>query len=290
MSDVVHLHPQANWRTSICRFVGVMPLSVRLSLIWLLGMVFIAIFADVLAPYEVEAIHLQDRLAEPGTPGYWLGTDKLGRDILTRLFYSIRISMIVATLSTLIGGVAGTLLGLLAAEFRGLVDDVVMLLVDFQGALPSIIFAVALLALFGNSLTLFVIVLGILGWQVYARLARGTALSTKAESYIESAIATGASRVAIYRRHVLPNIANVLMVNLTLNFPATILAEASLSFLGLGIQPPDTSLGLMVSIGRDYLAQQWWIAGFPGMVIFCTTLSVAALGDWLRDRLDPTTR
>lgn len=253
-------------------------------------MIFIAIFADMLAPYDLEQIFLRDRLAPPGTPGFPLGTDSLGKDVLTRLLYSIQLSMVVATLGTLIGGILGTTLGLIAAYFGGIVDETIMLFVDFQASLPAIIFALTLLAFFGNSLTLFILVLGVLGWEGYARIARGLALSVKEREYVTAAETLGASAWRIYGLHVFPNIANAIIVNFTLNFPGTILAEATLSFLGLGVQPPNTSLGLMLSVGRNYLAIQWWLAVFPGMVIFFTTLSITILGDWLRDILDPTSR
>jgi len=264
------------------------PVLVWCALGWFALMLFIALFAQVIAPYASDAISLQNRLAVPGTPGFFLGTDKLGRDILTRILYSIQLSMFVATLGTLIGGVLGTTLGLVAAYFGGIVDEAIMLLVDFQAALPAIIFAVTLLAFFGNSLLLFILVLGILGWEGYARIARGMALSVKTREYVVAAEMLGAVPRSIYIQHVLPNIASAIVVNFTLNFPGTILAEATLSFLGLGVQPPSTSLGLMMSIGRDYLATAWWLAVFPGAVIFLTTLAVSILGDWVRDLIDPT--
>jgi peptide/nickel transport system permease protein len=266
-----------------------LPFLIWLALLWLLLMIFVAVFADVLAPYAIDDIFLRDRLAPPGTPGYILGTDKLGRDIWTRLLYSIQLSMLVATLGTLIGGVLGTILGIASASIGGLFDEFVMLLVDFQASLPAIIFAVTLLAFFGNSLGLFIIVLGILGWEGYARLARGLTLSVQNREFVTAAHSLGAHPLVIYRRHILPNIASAIIVNFTLNFPGTILAEASLSFLGLGVQPPNTSLGLMLSTGREYLATEWWLSVIPGFVIFFTTLAVVIVGDWLRDVLDPMT-
>lgn len=266
-----------------------LPFLVWLALLWLLLMVFVAVFADALAPYAIDDIFLRDRLSPPGTPGYILGTDKLGRDIWTRLLYSIQLSMVVATLGTLIGGVLGTILGIASASIGGLFDEFVMLLVDFQASLPAIIFAVTLLAFFGNSLGLFIIVLGILGWEGYARLARGLTLSVQNREFVTAAHSLGAHPLVIYRRHILPNIASAIIVNFTLNFPGTILAEASLSFLGLGVQPPNTSLGLMLSTGREYLATEWWLSVIPGFVIFFTTLAIVIVGDWLRDVLDPMT-
>lgn len=266
------------------------PLMIQLAVLWLGVMFFVALFADQLAPYEVDQQFLRQRLSPPGTPGFWLGTDKLGRDILSRLCYSIQISMAVATMATLLGCVLGATVGLIAAHFDGVIDDVIMLLVDFQAALPPLIFALAVLAFIGNSFVIFILVLGILGWETYARLTRGMTLAAKAQAYVTAVNALGVRPWRIYLRHILPNIAHALIVALTLNFPGVILAEASLSFLGLGVQPPLSSLGLMLSIGRDYLTTAWWAAIFPGAVIFLTTLAVSLFGDWLRDYLDPTIR
>lgn len=281
-------HGRAAHRKRLRSFLHSIPPLAWLALLWLALMLFITLFADALAPYTIDEFSLRDRLAPPGTPGFPLGTDKLGRDIWTRTLYSIQLSMVAATLGTLIGGVLGTTLGLVAAYAGGIVDEVLMLLVDFQASLPAVIFAATLLAFFGSSLALFILVLGILGWEGYARIMRGMALSVKAQEFVTAARTLGASPLRIYSRHVLPNSANAIIVNFTLNFPGTILAEATLSFLGLGIQPPNTSLGLMLSIGRDYLAVEWWLAVFPGLVILFTTLSIAILGDWVRDLLDPT--
>ncbi|MCA9886233.1 MAG: ABC transporter permease [Anaerolineae bacterium] len=272
------------------RAIGRPPRIVWIGLGWLLVMIFIAIFAEQLAPYRIDEIFLRNRLEPPGTDGFILGTDKIGRDIWTRLLFSIQLSMFVATLGTIIGGVLGTTLGLVAAYFGGIVDEIIMLMVDFQASLPTLIFAITLLAFFGNSLPLFILVLGILGWEGYARIARGLALSLQNREFVTAATVLGAKPLHIYLRHVLPNLFNALLVNFTLNFPGTILAEAGLSFLGLGVQPPHTSLGLMLSTGREYLATEWWLAVFPGMVIFFTTLSISVIGDWLRDVLDPTSQ
>ena len=155
-------------------------------------------------------------------------------------------------------------------------------------ALPII--ALAVLAFFGNRFALFIVIMRINGWENYARIARGMVLGANAQGYVVAVRSLGAQPRRVYYRHILPNIASALIVQFTLNFPSTILLETSLSFLGLGIQPPLTSLGLMLGSGRSYLLFAWWIAVFAGMVIFITTLSVSIFGDWLRDRLDPTLR
>lgn len=268
---------------------------VLLSAMSLIALIVVALGADWIAPYDYQAIDLRGRLApsfwaEGGSLKHLLGTDDLGRDMLSRLIFSVRMSLFVALLGTVIGAVIGTTLGFLAAHFGGWVDDVVMAAIDFQAALPFMILALAVVATLGNSLVLFIALMGIYGWERYARLTRGLTLSAVTHGYAVAVRTLGAGPMRIYGRHILPNIANALIVNMTLNFPQTILLETSLSFLGLGIQPPLTSLGNMVGFGRDYLLTAWWIAVFPALAIFLATLAMSILGDWVRDRLDPTLR
>ncbi len=258
-------------------------------------MILVAVLADVIAPYDYKHMDLLDRLRPPiwlenGSWSHLLGTDDLGRDVLSRIIFSIRISLFVALMGTFIGAVLGTTLGFTAAHFRGRVDDLIMILIDFQAALPFLILALAVLAFFENSFLLFVLVMGIYGWERYARIVRGLAMSASSTGYAVAVRVLGASPARIYIRHILPNVASAIIVNMTLNFPETILVETSLSFLGLGIQPPLTSVGNMVGFGRDYLLTAWWIVVLPSFVIFVTSLSFSLLGDWLRDVLDPTLR
>ena len=271
-----------------------LPVVVSLCSAWLFLVLITAIGADLIAPYGYAEQSLLNRLNPPaflgGDPAYILGTDGLGRDVFSRLLYALRTSVLIAFCGTLIGSVIGTMLGFLAAHFRGWVDEVVMLLVDFQASMPFLIIALAILAFFGNSFELFLIVVGFYGWEVYARLTRGLVLQANAQGYAFAVRTLGVHPFRIYVRHVLPNILSVLVVQVTLNFPELILLETSLSFLGLGVQPPETSLGLMLGEGRNYIATAWWMAIPAGVVIFLTTLSVSLLGDWLRDRLDPTLR
>ncbi len=269
--------------------------SVRLSLLWILAMVAVAAFADLIAPFDYTAMDLRNRLAPPVwmERGSWvhpLGTDDIGRDVLSRVIYSIRLSLFVALLGTVIGAAIGTSIGFLAARFRGWVDDLVTTAIDFQSALPFFILALATLAFLGNNFVIFVAVMGVYGWERYARIVRGMAFAAQAQGYAVALRTLGASPARIYAAHILPNIASAIIVNMTLNFPETVLLETSLSFLGLGIQPPMTSLGNMVGFGRDYLLTAWWIAVSPAVVIFLTTLAFSLLGDWLRDRLDPTVK
>jgi peptide/nickel transport system permease protein len=270
------------------------PPGIWLCILWLGLMVVVAIGADVLAPYVITRMDLVSRLAPPalfgGSAEHLLGTDELGRDILSRLLSAIRISLLVALLATLVGAIIGTALGMLAAHFRGIVDDAVMVLVDAQASMPFLVIALAMLAFFGNSLVLFILVIGLYGWERYARIVRGLAMAAKQQGYANAVRQLGASGWRINVIHILPNVASALVVNVTLCFPDIILLETGLSFLGLGIQPPMASLGNMVGAGRDYLGSAWWITAFPGVAIVVTTLCVSLLGDWLRDRLDPTLR
>ena len=276
------------------RFLHRYPPLVLVATGTILLVLLVSLAAGLLAPYHYTTQDLANRLLPPavfgGVKQYWLGTDELGRDILSRLLYAIRFSIAVAFLGTTIGAVLGTLLGFMAAHFRGWAEEAIMMLVDAQASVPFMLLALAVLAFFGNNLTLFIFILGINGWENYARLTRGMVLSANNQGYAMAVRALGASPVTVYTRHILPNIASVLIVQFTLNFPQTILLETSMSFLGLGIQPPLTSLGQMLGAGRAHLLLSWWIAVLPGTVIFVTTLSISIVGDWLRDRLDPTLR
>lgn len=266
------------------------PLLVWIAIGWLVAMVIIALFAEALAPYRYTAPDLRNRLAPPGHALHWLGTDELGRDVLSRLFISIQISLLIAFGASLISAALGTILGFLAAYFRGLVEQVVLMLADFQASMPFLILALSVLAFFGTSLVLLVCLMGLFGWERYARIARGLAISANAQGYAAAVGQLGASPFRIYLRHVLPNIASTLIVMMTLVFPEVILLESALSFLGLGVQPPVTSLGNMVGYGREYITRAPWIMLAPAVTIVLTTLAVSILGDHLRDKLDPTLR
>lgn len=263
--------------------------SVALGLLIVLSVC--GLFADLFALHDYTDQSLRTRFQPPVWMGgdwtYPLGTDALGRDILSRLLYGLRISLGVALLGTLIGAVLGTFLGFVAAHSKGVVGGAIMALVDAQAALPFQILVLGVLALFGNAFWLFVALVGLAGWETYARLVRGAVLAAQQEGYVSALWALGARPWRLYARHVLPNVANILIVQVTLNFPSTILLETALSFLGLGIQPPLTSLGEMLGSGRNHLLLAWWIAVIPGMTIFVITLSMSLVGDWLRDALDP---
>ncbi|WP_420359955.1 ABC transporter permease [Agrobacterium vitis] len=269
-----------------------LPFLIMLCIAWLILVLVVALGADYLAPFAYTEQSLLNRLKPPaflgGDPKYLLGTDGLGRDVLSRLIYAMRMSVLIAIVGSMIGATIGTLLGFLAAHFRGLIEDIIMVFVDFQASMPFFIIALAVLAFFGNNFELFLVVVGLYGWEVYARLTRSLVLQAKGQGYAFAIGTLGVHPFRIYARHILPNILPVLIVQVTLNFPELILVETALSFLGLGIQPPQTSLGLMLGEGRNYLATAWWTGIPAGIVIFLTTLSISLVGDWLRDKLDPT--
>lgn len=270
------------------------PIPVLLAMLWL-GLTLAAVAAaPLLAPYDFQAMDLRARLQPPvffgGTWAHPLGTDELGRDVLSRLLISIRISLVIAFLSTLIAATLGVCLGFLAAWARGRTEQAILMLIDAQAAMPFMVLALAVLAFLGNSLVLFTILLGFYGWERIARIARGLAIAASEQGYATAVRDVGASPWRIYGRHILPNIASTLIVSMTLNFPEVILLESGLSFLGLGVQPPLTSLGNMVGYGRDYIQSAPWILLAPAVAIVVTTLSISMIGDWLRDRLDPTLR
>jgi len=265
-----------------------MPVAITLAMIWIAATLAIALLADVISPYGYATVDLRHRLAPPGNALHWLGTDELGRDVLSRLFLSIRISLLIAFGAATISAVVGTLLGFLAAYFRKLVEQIILMLADFQASMPFLILALAVLAFFGSSLPLLIGLMGLYGWERYARIARGLAISANAQGYAAAVRQLGATPERIYLRHILPNIASTLIVSITLVFPEVILLESGLSFLGLGVQPPMTSLGNMVGYGREYIGSAPWIMLAPAATITLTTLAVSTIGDWLRDKLDPT--
>lgn len=268
--------------------------AVGLAGLWLALMLVAALGADLLAPFDPAAQSPLARFSPPaflgGKPDYILGSDQIGRDLLSRLLHGIRLSVAVATIGTLIGATVGTLLGAVSAYARGLVDDLIMGLVDVQASLPLVIFALGLIAVFGTHLTLFVCIIGIAGWERYARLTRGLILEATTSGYADALASLGASPARIFARHILPNIASPLIVQMTINFPEVILLETGLSFLGFGIQPPLASLGTLVADGRLTIFLAWWIVFFPALAIFLTTLAVSVIGDAARDRLDATLR
>ena len=279
---------------NIARRVARLPFAVSLAALWLILMVIVALGADFLMPYSITAFDLKARLSPPilfgGVMSHPLGTDELGRDVLSRLIMSIRFSLLIALFGTLIAATLGTSLGILAAHFRRSIETLILMAIDFQASMPFMIIALSVLAFFGNSLALFVALMGFHSWERYARITRGLTLAANEQGYASAVRQLGAGSGRIYGLHILPNIASTLIVSMTLTFPEIILLESGLSFLGLGVQPPLTSLGNMVGYGREYITRAPWIMLAPATVIVLTTLSISILGDWLRDKLDPTLR
>jgi peptide/nickel transport system permease protein len=272
-----------------------MPWLIRGCVAVLLGFVLMGALAPILAPRDPVQQTLVARLTPPalasgGSTDYLIGTDQLGRDVLSRLIYGARVSLTIGVFGMTVGLLIGSTIGIVAGFARGVLDDALMFLVDVQIALPFIIIALAVIAIFGSNLTVLLFLVGIAGWEGFARIARGMVLTTQENQYVDAAKALGASRSRIVLRHIVPNIVAPLIVFATLNLTSIILLESTLSFLGIGVQPPMASWGSMIGSGRDYLYTAWWIAVFPGAAIVLVTMSISLFGDWLRDALDPTLR
>ncbi len=258
-------------------------------------LVIAAIFAPVLAPYDPNSTELQLRntppfWAENGSSAHLLGTDPVGRDLLSRIIYGARVSLFVGVLVTTLSVAVGVLLGMLAGYYGGWIDQVLMRIVDLFLAFPFILLAITIIAVLGAGLTNLVIVLVVTGWVSYSRLVRGQVLAVKRVQYVEAAQVAGASDSRILARHVLPNIIAPVIVYGTLQVGGVLLTEAALSFLGLGVDPSIPTWGSMVNEGRLYIYNAWWVITFPGLAIMLAVLGINMLGDWLRDVLDPTMR
>lgn len=271
------------------------PLSIIVMGSLLIAFVVVAVFAPLLAPFDPSRQSLILRLRPPGSAGpqgmtYLLGTDDLGRDLLSRVIYGARASMFVAVASVSVSLLIGTALGMLAGWRRGWVEIVIMRFVDVMLSIPAILLAVLAVAVAGPGFQTLILVLGLTRWPRYARVAYAQTLQVATLPYIRAAELAGASGPRLLLRHVLPNIAGPLLVVATAEFGLMILFEAGLSFLGLGIQPPTPSWGTIMSAGRQYIERAWWLTVFPGGCLFLLVLSVNVLGDWVRDRLDPRAR
>jgi ABC-type dipeptide/oligopeptide/nickel transport system permease subunit len=265
------------------------------GLLYLAVLFFVAIFAHDIAPHDPTFQSLGKRLtpgvwSAAGSPTFLLGTDHLGRDILSRLMYGSRISIIVGLSTVVIAGSIGTLLGLVSGYYGGRLDDVIMRWADIQMAFPGLLLALSVLALFGPSLQNMVLVLALNNWMWYARLTRGVMLSMREVLFVEAARVIGASNYRIIFKHCLPNLASPLITLGTLEVARMILSEASLSFLGFGVQPPTPAWGLMLAEGRGYLPIAWWLVTFAGICIGITVLAINLLASWLRSVSDPHQR
>lgn len=261
-----------------------------------------AIFAPLLSPQDPIISSLRDRAAPPAWYTSWyeehpksarryiLGADQMGRDLLSRIIYGSRISLIVATTALLAGGIVGISVGLVSGFAGGQTDEILMRIVDISRAIPYILIALVIVIALGQGLGVMVAIVAWTTWGTFARQVRAEALQLKMMDYIALARVSGASPIRVMIRHILPGLTNTIMVLSTLQVGSLILFEAILSFLGAGIPPPTPAWGAMIADGRDYLGSAWWIAFFPGMAIFLTVLALNFLGDWLRDRFDPRLR
>jgi peptide/nickel transport system permease protein len=280
---ILHRHPP--W-IILRRHQSMLP-----SLLILVAMALAALLANVISPADPLAGNLQARLVAPFTRAdHLLGTDPIGRDVLARLIYGARISLFVGSVSVLAAFVLGGLLGLLAGYVGGWVDTVLMRVADVQLSFPSFLLAISLMAVLGAGLVNVILALSINGWVRYARVMRSGVLPLRQVDYVAAARVAGGGPVRIMLRHVLPNVVTPVLVLATLALGGNIIAESSLSFLGLGVDPQTPSWGSMLSDGRAYLDSAWWVAALPGLAISITVLSVNLLGDWLRDQLDPRLR
>jgi peptide/nickel transport system permease protein len=272
------------------------PLYVWASAVFMSAIILAALFAPTVSPYDPTQQSLRERLRGPtwfpeaGRYRHLLGTDQLGRDILSRIIYGSRVSLIVGFAAVIIGGTIGGTLGLISGYAGGAVDEAIMLVVDAQLAFPFILLAIGIIAVLGPSFPNLILVVGLSGWVTYARIVRAQVLTIKEREYITAIRGLGGSRWRIVLTHILPNTFSPFLVVATLELARTIILESTLSFLGLGIQPPTPSWGGMMSEGRSYLDTAWWISAFAGLVLMLTALVVSRVGDWLRDVLDPTLR
>lgn len=268
-----------------------MTLSVQISLIVLSLIVLLVVFADVIAPYDAGEMHMLNRLSPPvftdgGTPDFLLGTDAIGRDILSRTLFGGRVSLMVGTISACISLAVGTVLGLLSGYLRGWVDWIIMYVVDVQLSLPFMLLAVAVALVLGSNLVVLMGIAAFATFPYYTRVVRGAVLSLRHRDYVLAAEAAGASDLHIMVHHLLPGLIAPLLVLTTLNIGRIILLESGLSFLGIGVPPTIPTWGSMIEEGRDYLATAWWLAIIPGVTLMLLTMSIGTIGDWLRDITD----
>lgn len=297
MSDVasqpIELRPRSarqTWVRSLQRnSVGMIGLVIVATVI------FMALTAPLIAPHDPAKLNVRSRLVPPawaaaGDSRFLLGTDQLGRDVLSRLIFGSRISVIVGGLGVSLAVIVGVTIGLVSGYVGGRTDNLLSRAVDTFMSIPFIILALAAVGFLGPSLINLIIVLGLTGWVTFARVVRGEVLSVKQLDYVMAARTIGQSGWRIALSHVLPNVTASIIVLATLQIATVIIAESSLSFLGMGVQPPTITWGVMLSEGRNHLATSWWLATFPGVTISLTALGCILLGDWLRDALDPRLR
>ncbi|WP_163969711.1 ABC transporter permease [Oceanobacillus halotolerans] len=250
-------------------------------------LVLLSIFGPWITPYDPEHAEFGKKLLPPMTDGHLLGTDQLGRDIFSRIIMGARVSVIIGVATVCIAGLIGTIVGIIAGYFRGWIDIVLMRIVDVQLSFPFILLVLVINAIIGTGLRNIIISLAIGGWVIFARVIRSEVLALREKEFITSCIATGVSRLEILVKHIVPNLFTPMIILASLQIGTYIIAEASISFLGFGVQPPTPAWGNMLNEGKDYIFSSWWLITFPGIAIVLTALGVNLFGDWLRDTLDP---
>lgn len=261
-------------------------LSLYFSVALISLLIFVALLAPLISPFDPNEQNLKVRLLAPLSTDHILGTDYLGRDILSRLFYGAIVSLKIGIIGTLLGLVVGVVLGIISGYYGGIIDTIIMRFGDIQLAFPFLLLAIALIGVLGSGIGNIIIVAVITGWIKYARVIRSSILSEKKKEYIQAGVALGLSDLRIMK-HILPNVIPSAIVLATLETGRIILMESTLSFLGMGVPSNVPAWGSMLAEGRTYMLTQPWVAIFPGMSIFLLVLAVNLLGDWLRNKLDP---
>jgi peptide/nickel transport system permease protein len=269
--------------------LSALPASVAASFGLIALLAAMALLAPVLASHDPSEQDLLARLVVPGLNGHWLGTDHLGRDLHSRLLFGLRTTLLIAMAGVTVGALLGISTGIVCGMVGGVVDDALMLLADTQATIPLTLLCLAAVAFVGSSPAILVIIVGIADYYKYARVVRAQTLSIKAQDFVAAAVTVGTSPARIALRHILPNALSPIIVLATIHLGTVIVLESALSFLGVGVQPPATSLGQLVGDARNHLLTAWWLAAIPGALIIALTVAVALIGDWLRDTLDPET-
>ncbi len=276
-------------------FLRKYPKKFVLACLFMGGAIFCGVFASWLAPHDPVKADLNARLSPPffqkrGSSNHLLGTDHIGRDVLSRIIYGARVSLAVGFVSTFVGFLIGSTLGLLSGYFGGTTDSIVTKLMDIQLSFPFILFAIFVVGVMGPNLMNVILICGITRWVMFARVVRGEVLSVREKEFIEAARGVGCSTARILLRHIFPNIVSSVLVLATLNVGTIIVLESTLSFLGLGVQPPTPSWGNMLNDGKSYMVQAWWITALPGAAIMGVVLSANLIGDYLSDVVNPHAR
>lgn len=284
----VRLHSTVH---GFCAGIARAPISVLAACCVLVALIAFAAFAPLLVTHDWTQQSLLARLSAPDGFGlqavHILGTDYLGRDVYSRLLYATRTTLVISGLGVCIGVLVGATIGLISGIARGWIDNIIMLIVDANTAIPLTLLAMAAAAFLGSSPLMLVLVVGLADFGSYVRIVRAEVMSTNRRPFVEAARSLGASPVRVAALHILPNLVSPIIVLATINFSHVVILESALSFLGVGVQPPSTSLGQMVGEGRNYLISHWWLAAIPAAVIVMITMTISTLGDYLRDLLDP---